>query len=118
MPKRNITLMQLPMEQPDCCASCPLVGIIPKEQRPRNSKESHVCLGTCEALSGRGIHVRASERDTSHKLHRPCDHVWEAWMNLPGRKLGINSNFYLTYRLPYEQSSQMVIKFHTKDNEG
>lgn len=55
MPKHNTTPIQLPAEQPDCCALCPLVGIIPKANRPKGTKETHCCLGTMEALSGRGI---------------------------------------------------------------
>lgn len=114
MPKRNITQMQLPMEKPDCCAECPLCGLIPKEQRPFGSKETHVCLGTLEALSGRGISVRASQRDSKHPLHRPCDSRWKAWMTLPGRKFGISDSHYVTYRMPFEQRTQLTIKFHTK----
>ena len=60
MPKRNIVQLTLPPEKPDCCATCPLVGLVPKHLRQHRSKETHVCLGTMEALTGRGIQVRAS----------------------------------------------------------
>ena len=45
MPKRNIVQIQLPAEKPDCCATCPLVGLVPKHLRQHRSKETHVCLG-------------------------------------------------------------------------
>ena len=50
MPKRNIVQIKLPPEKPDCCATCPLVGLVPKHLRQHRSKETHVCLGTMEAL--------------------------------------------------------------------
>ena len=56
-----------------------------------------------EALTGRGVQVRASNRDTNHPWHRPCDNRWAAWMTLPGRKLGISNVSYIQCRIPYEQ---------------
>lgn len=112
MPRKLNYMVGLPMEQPDCCAECPLVGVIPKEQRPKGSKETHVCLGTHEALSGRGIKVRASRRDVHHPLRRPCDARWRMWVTLPGRQYALKKEYYQIYRLPYEQGMQMVIKFH------
>ena len=106
MPKQLFTPIQLPPEQPACCASCPLVGIIPQAERPKGSKETHVCLGTGEALAGRGI---VSQHDR-HK--RPCDHLWASWMGLPLRRYRLNTEYYLRYRVPYDQSKQMIIKFH------
>jgi len=112
MPKRNIVQIKLPAEKPDCCATCPLVGLVPKHLRQHRSKETHVCLGTMEALTGRGINVRASGRDSNHPLRRPCDNRWDAWMTLPGRKLGISNVSYIQCRIPYEQGQQLQIKFH------
>ena len=104
MPKQLFTPIQLPPEQPPCCAACPLVGIIPQCERPKGSKETHVCLATGEALAGRGI---VSQHD---RHRRPCDDLWDSWP----RKYGIRRDYYLRYRVPYDQSKQMVIKFHDK----
>ena len=112
MPKQLFTKVQLPLEQPSCCAACPLLGLIPQSERPKGSKETHVCLGTMEALTGRGVSVRASNRDTNHPLRRPCDNRWEAWMTMPGRKIGISNVSYIQCRIPYEQGQQLQIKFH------
>ena len=112
MLKHNMTPIQLPAEQPDCCATCPLVGIIPKVNRPKGTKETHCCLGTMEALSGRGINVRASEKDSRHPWHRPCDNKWQAWMLFPKRTIHVNSIAYIQCRVPYEQSRQLTFKFH------
>lgn len=111
---KDRTPIKLPPEQPDCCFECPLVGLIPKgyKDRPKGSKETHVCLGTNEALSGRGIRVRASQRDSHHPLRRPCDNRWEAWMKAPERCFVIPDMVYLHFRLPFEDSLQFKIKFH------
>ena len=100
------------MEQPDCCAICPLLGIIPKEERPFGSKETHVCIARQEAISGRGIQVRKSQRDSHHPLKRPCDEFWELWTTAPGMVYPMKNEFYMRYRLPYESQQQMTIKFH------
>lgn len=102
MPKQLFTKVQLPAEQPSCCAACPLLGLIPPVERPKGSKETHVCLATHDALAGRGI---VSQHDR-HK--RPCDHLWESWP----RVYGVQREHYMRYRVPYDQSKQMVIKFH------
>jgi hypothetical protein len=113
MPRRNITMIQLPPMQPDCCAECPLLGLVPKTvARPKNSKETHVCMGTMEALTQRGTRVRASNRDVNHPWHRPCDSRWNAWMQLQGRKLGVGVQVYNECRIPYECTLQLQIKFH------
>ena len=111
----NLQKVQLPPTQPQACSSCPLCGLLPRYvQRPKHSKETHVCLGTMEALTKRGIHIRASERDKHHPLRRPCDDRWDMWMTLPRRILNVNRTFYRDCRLPYENTIQMQIKFHTK----
>lgn len=112
MPKRNIVKIQLPPVQPDCCQECPLLGMVPKVLRPKGSKETLVCIGTMEAMTPPTSRVRASKRDSKHPLHRPCDNRWHAWMTLPMRKLGVGIEQYNECRLPFEQSLQMVIKFH------
>lgn len=112
MPKRVFRKIKIPMEQPDCCAICPLLGKIPKEQIPFGSKETHVCIARQEAISARGILVRKSQRDSHHPLKRPCDELWDVWAKLPGQIYPMKDEFYITYRLPYEAMQQMVIKFH------
>lgn len=114
MPKKNFIQVQLPAKQPDCCAECPLLGLVPKYvQRPKNSKETMVCLGTMEALTQRGSKIRASNRDATHPLHRPCDRIWKAWEQLPNRRLGISIQTYNDCRIPYEGTLQMRIRFHS-----
>lgn len=114
MPKRNIVLIQLPAQKPDCCVDCPLLGIVPKNiQRPKNSKETMVCMGTLEALTQRGTKIRESSRTPTHPLHRPCDKVWSAWMGLPNKKLGVSVQTYNECRIPYNATLKLKIKFHS-----
>lgn len=115
-PKNKTPIHLLPV-QPDCCFECPLVGLIPKGYagKPKGSKETHVCLGTWEALTGRGIKVRASGRDCHHPLRRPCDLKWEAWAKLPGGYFMLPDEAYLQYRVPFENGLQFRIKFHSRD---
>jgi hypothetical protein len=111
---KNQTLIKLRPSQPDCCADCPLVGLVPSYvKKPKGSKETHVCMATFEALTGRGIKIRASQRDSTHPLHRPCDNYWEKWVQLPGSYLPVPDELYLNSRLPYERTQQLRIKFHT-----
>lgn len=113
MPKRNIIEIQLPPEQPDCCVDCPLLGLVPRHYpRPKNSKETHVCMGTMVAITKRGASVKASGRDSQHPWKRPCDNRWKAWLALPMRKLGIAIQVYNECRIPYECTLQLKIKFH------
>ena len=105
MPKLVIEKVQLPESQPKCCAECPLCGLIPKNERPKGTKETHVCLGTHFALAGRGI-VSTHER---HK--RPCDRMWRLWQTIPGRKFPLRMEYYAKYRVPFDQSKQMHIIF-------
>lgn len=114
MPKRNIIQIQLPPVKPDCCTECPLLGIVPayNTQRPKNSKETRVCLGTMEAMTVIGSRSKASQHTSKHPLHRPCDNRWKAWMQLPLQRIGISIQAYNECRLPYEQSLQLTIKFH------
>lgn len=112
MPIKPFIKRKMKMEQPDCCAECPLLGLIPKDERPYGSKESHVCIPCQEAMSARGILVRKSKRDSHHPLKRPCDDLWSAWYEAHRSMYPMKREFYIRYRHPFEQSQQMVIKFH------
>ena len=129
MPKSFFIPRQLPKDQPDRCELCPLVGIIPKEEREKGVRERYYCLGIFDAetdehgkpllddkgdqrlsfrrLKSKSLKVSAEAvRRSGHKLHRPCDMIWDAWMTLPGRMFGMLSDTYTKYRLPYEQEQQ------------
>lgn len=129
MPKSYYTPRKLPPEQPDRCELCPLVGIIPENERREGLRERYYCLGIFEAmtdenghpildekgeqrmsfprLKSKGITVSAKAvKQGGHKLHRPCDMLWQAWMTLPGRYFGMPTNTYTKYRLPYEYEQQ------------
>ena len=110
----NLIKVQLPAMQPDRCRDCPLLGMIPKYiERPKNSKETMICIGTMEAMSKRAADKRASECDSHHPLRRPCDDgKWQMWMTYPQRRLPVNQSNYKECRYPYEQTLQMQIKFH------
>ena len=49
MPKDIFTPRQLPREQPDRCELCPLLGLIPKDERRKGKRERYFCLGIYEA---------------------------------------------------------------------
>ena len=113
MPRQPFEQVKLPPEKPDRCYDCPLLGIIPDEERDKkNSKKTHVCIGTHVALTRRGIKVRASEKDVNHPWHRPCDGVWARWMTLPGQRIGILKTHMARYREPFIQSLEMKIDFN------
>lgn len=115
MPKKLFVNVRLPLGQPDCCEECPLVALIPKEQRRRGSKETLVCLGTHEAMTLIGSKIRRSERrGTSHPWKRPCDEKWEMWQSNLRGVFPVRKVDYAMYRQPFEQRSQMIIKFHTR----
>jgi len=131
MPKEVYTPRQLPREQPDRCELCPLVGIIPKDERRKGKRERYFCLGIFEAevdehgepvldengvqqmsfprLSSRAVTNVSFQKvkDGGHLYHRPCDYVWQSWQTLPGRIFGMPTDVYNTYRLPFEKE-QMV----------
>jgi hypothetical protein len=125
MPKDLYTPRQLPREQPDRCELCPLVGIIPEDERRKGLRERYYCLGIFEALTdddgnplldengeqrlsfprlkSKGITVSAKKvRDGGHLWHRPCDLRWQAWMTLPGRLFGMPTDVFTKYRQPFE----------------
>ena len=51
MPKDLYYPQRLPREQPDRCELCPLIGIIPDEERRKGLRERYYCLGIFEALT-------------------------------------------------------------------
>lgn len=125
MPKDLFTPIQLPREQPDRCKMCPLVGIIPKDERRPGLRERYYCLGIFEAmtdedgrpvldengvqrmsfprLKSKSIAVSAKAvKAGGHLLHRPCDLRWKAWMTLPGLLFGLPTDVFTRYRQPYE----------------
>ena len=130
MPKEIFTPRQLPPEQPDTCERCPLAGLIPKAERRTGVRERYYCLGIygpefdengepimeadgCQRIGfprikSKGIRNSAKAwKASGHLLHRPCDHLWGAWMTLPGRLFGMPTEVYNTYRLPFEYEQQV-----------
>ena len=115
MPKRNFVMQLLPIERPDRCTDCPLLGVVPKSvARPKGSKETMLCLGTMEAMSRPWSRKRESECDSHHPMHHYCEQKWHAWVGLPRREFPIPVQFYNECRVPYEQSLQLTIKFHKR----
>lgn len=125
MPASIYIPRQLPCEQPDRCELCPLIGIIPEEDRRKGMRERYYCLGIYETmidadgnpllnehgevrlcfprLKSKGITVSAKKvKEGGHLLHRPCDLRWQAWMTLPGRMFGMPTDVFTRYRQPYE----------------
>lgn len=131
MPKNIFTPRKLTTEEPpDRCELCPLIGRIPDEERKRGERRGYCCLGVFEAetdaegnavldengvqqmtfpkLTSKGIKTSFKDtRKSGHLLHRPCDHIWQAWLTLPGRMFAIPTDIYLRYRLPYEREQQV-----------
>lgn len=99
----NIQKVLLPVVKPDCCADCPLLGLVPKSvSRPKYSKKTHLCIGTAKAISERKTHIRESQsNDPKHPLERPCDAHWERWMTYPRRIIKVNRALYRDSRDPY-----------------
>lgn len=102
MPKKLFSKVKLPIEKPDRCMDCPLLGEIPKEEKQKGNQANLVCLGTQMAMSARAARSKASEHDTKHPLKRPCDGEWERWLqppyfgNIPIRAIDISR-----YRDPF-----------------
>jgi hypothetical protein len=102
--------VRLNESQPDSCYECPLLGLIPEGKR--DGKWTHVCCATGDALTGRGIKVKASTKDAKHKWHRPCDGIWESWWNAsPHHVFTIPLDRYITWRQPYSYSLGLTINF-------
>lgn len=117
MPRKIFRQIQLPMEQPDRCADCPLLGLIPDNMRsadPADRFKSLICLGTSAALTKKFSEVRASQKDSHHPHNRPCDSRWAAWQTLPGRKFPVTLDDSNTFLEPYYRTKQRVINFKWK----
>ena len=130
MPKKTYIPRQLPPKKPDRCELCPLIGLIPKEDRVKGKRERYYCLGcpkpetdendvpilnedgttkwTFARLSTREVlNVSAADRkQKGHLLHRPCDYIWAAWMRLERRHFPMVVDTYNRYRLPFEAEQQ------------
>lgn len=123
MPKKYYIPRELKTDQPpDRCELCPLLGKIPESDRTKGERKGYYCLGVLEAdenedgvqeitfpkLTSKGIYASASEnRRKGHLLHRPCDHLWDAWLTLPGRLFPMLADTYKQYRLPMEHELQI-----------
>lgn len=92
-----------------------MIGKIPQDfaGRPKGSYETLICLGTMDAMSLRQSKIRASSRDSKHPLHRYCDRLWSAWVNLPRQELPISIQNFNMFRVPYQAAMQPMIRFHT-----
>lgn len=112
MPKRNIIKVKIPALRPDCCMHCPLLGIVPKHQRPKGSLETYVCIPTRNAMTSRLVRSKVSEADPKHPRHRFCEKMWDAWALLPNREFMMPVRAYIEERLPLESSLQLPIIFH------
>ena len=94
MPKKNFIKVKIAPVQPDRCTDCPLLGIVPKHQRPKGSLETYVCIPTRHAMTSRLIRSRVSEA------------------KLPNREFMMPVRAYIEERLPLEASLQLPIIFH------
>lgn len=112
MPKRNFVKVKIAPVRYDRCIDCPLLGIVPKHQRPKGSLETYVCIPTRNAMTSRLTRSRVSEADAKHPRHRFCEKMWEAWMRLPNREFMMPIRAYIEERLPLESSLQLPIIFH------
>ena len=111
MPKKLFVMVKLPPAQPDRCLDCPLLGLIPEEERKHNSKKTHVCIRLMKALARRKVKIRASDETRTKKLIRPCDKIFAAWLELPKREIGVPVANYNRYRVPLESLQQLTIDF-------
>lgn len=114
MPKKVFEYIVIPKNQPDRCRDCPLLGLIPADEREKGSKQTHICMAFIHQggiMAGRFTLSRKSEHDQRHPLHRLCDKKWEIWHD-PRRgysqgKVGIPVEAIVKYRLPFEESLQL-----------
>lgn len=112
MPIKTTIPIKLPMDVPDRCMECPLLGSLPQHQRQHKSQKTFVCIPTLKALSYRFISSRRSEHDAKHPMHKPCENVFNLWA-LSGRgHYAMAKTDYMVYRLPFEQKGQRVIDFN------
>ena len=109
----NIQRVKLPPAKPDCCAKCPLLGLVPKSaEKPKYSKKSHLCIGLQKAMTEDKANKRESEcTDPKHPLQRPCDLHWDRWMTYPHQIIKVNKALYRDSRDPYLETRQYTIDF-------
>ena len=113
MPKYLFKKIKMPKEQPDCCAECPLLGLIPKNEMPKGCRETRVCLMTGDAMTAPFSRSRKSTKDTHHPLKRPCDHNWELYQKTPFNGwYNLRVVDWHLYRVPLEETRVLKIKFH------
>lgn len=143
MPRNVFTPRLLGHQPPDRCELCPLVGLIPKEDRREGKRQRFYCLGIYEpeidangepVLNEKGEQQMSFPRLSSrlvcqgsakkmkakgHLLHRPCDYTWESWMTLPGRIFGMPVEVYNAYRAPFEkwQMTKNMPKFKFRNRK-
>ena len=103
-------------QPPESCERCPLIGIIPKEQRVAGLRQSYCCLGVWpyEPLTSKGIGVDVEDkrRKTGHIKHRICEDRWETWYtSTPDHTVQISKDGYRFCRLPYEGRQQLAFNF-------
>jgi len=117
MPKKIFENVSLPIEQPDCCWECPLIGLIPKDERKFGSQETLVCLATSQAMNARIARSRMSAHTSKHPLKRHCDDSWDRWQTKPLLgKYPIRIADLIRYRDPFFrdvlQNEPLRIIFH------
>lgn len=115
MPRKLFKMISLPLEQPDSCEQCPLLGKLPKEKS--KGRYTYVCCATRVAMTQIGVGIKQSERDIKHKWHRSCDELYPYWITNLGGKLGIPVERYEAWRRPYEDSLQLSIIFPDEVNK-
>lgn len=113
MPRRNLTLITIPLIQPDCCRDCPLCGWVPNDLRAGGRYDSYICVATMTWLSCKTIGNLKSEQDPRHPMHRPCDDKYIAWSQLPRQRFAVGNEVYNTFILPMERQrqTQLILKF-------
>ena len=116
MPKKIFKQVKLPMQQPDRCMDCPLLGMIPAVEREFGSQETLVCLATHHAMNARIARSKASEHTAKHPLKRWCDDDWERWQQEPMYgNFPIRITDYGRYRdLFVRECMEFQIIFHSK----
>lgn len=110
MPRKVYVPIKLPLEQPDRCELCPLIGKIPDEEREEGVREGYFCLGRYPfpRLKSKGIKLSKAEyRRKKRVLHRPCDKLWDVWTSLPKRCFCMPNKVYLRYRMEFEREQQL-----------
>ena len=77
MPKILYIPRKLPLEQPDRCELCPLIGVIPKEERESGKRERYYCLGVFDAETEAKISRHASHAGLTIKPYVLVEGMYE-----------------------------------------